>query len=372
MTTNNIGSLGVVNTYKDTLPGIVTDEKNTAEKLSNFSRFVAQEKPAETKSAVEEKSVKTKYVRIKDIEGATSDEWAKYIIDNRISNVNLVRCIKNLLAEAEKIDKIPIKDLSREDIKKRADYMGKLNVIFKELTDRAENDATVVFNELNNEKTLDTLFSLILKIKDKCNIAGYPYVSDTANQFTEWFGIKMADCINVRLVAHNKAVKENKAPDEKPYDIGMEYGRFVGALYREVIDKVSPGIPLKIILKNVTAKVGGEVSTPGGGSSSKLPPLPQLYPPLPPMTTSGTSDKPADGSGKISGSLSASVEIDVVRLIDSIVTELRNKKMGDILEEVKMDKPFISLNLTQDTIANFKSGFKEGVDQYLAACVEYI
>lgn len=368
MKTDKIGSLGFVNTYKDKLPVIVTDEITPMEKLMKFSNLVAQEKPAETDAGASagSKAVTEEDVEINDLQGVDRAEWAKYVTDNKISNVNLVSCIENFLAKTEEIDKIPQKDLTHEDIKKRGAYVGKLSVVFDELRKRTKNDAMALYNELNNEKVLDKLFSLILKIKDKCTVAGFPFLSEKANKFTERFGIKMANGINARLAAYNKAVAESKTPDEVPFDIGMEYGRFVGALYREVIDKVSPNTPLKIswdaVKASTTATVGA--STPGAGSSPKLPPLPTL--PTAPASTAAPSKIP-----DISSVVSGSIEIDVIKLLDSIVTQVSNNKIGKILKEVKMDKPFISIKLNKNTLTEFKLGFYEGMNQYIASFVKY-
>lgn len=365
MTTNNIGSLGFVNPYRT-----VADEKNTAGKLLNFSRLIAQEKPAETNTGTDTdvKAVPAEDVEVNDIEGANREEWAEN--SKKINNVNLVSCIENLLTITEDIDKIPTKDLKHEDIKRRGVCVGKLSVVFDELRMRAQKDAIAIFNELNNEKVLDKLFSLILKIKDKCTVVGFPFLSTKANKFTERLGIKIADGLNARLTVYNKAVKENKTPDETPYDMGIEYGRFVGALLREVIDKVSPNTPLKISWEAIksSTEVKVEISTPG--SSSKLPPLPQLYPTAPSTTapgTTGTTGKIPD----ISSVASISMEIDVIKLIDSIVTQVSNNKIGKILKEVKMDKPFISLKLNKNNLNEFKLGFYEGMNQYIASFVEY-
>lgn len=359
MTTKNIGSIDFAGSYRDTLPGTVADEKSPMKKLTNFSNLVAQEKPAKANTGV--KGIVTGDDITNEIKGATPAEWVENC--KNMNNADIVNCIENYLNIVSDSAKGP---------KEISDGNSKIGIAFVELQKRAKNDAFALYSELNNEKVFDKLFKLILDIRTKEKSQNFPpFIIDNSKRFVEKFGINMANAINIRFADYNKAAKENRTSVETPFDIGMDYGRFVGALYREVIDKVSPNMPLKISWEAIksSTEIKAEVSTSGSGSKSSS--FPPLYPTLPSSAAPGATDTKSK-MPDISSAASISMEIDVIKLVDSIVMQVSNKKIGQILKEVKMDKPFISIKLDKNTINEFKIGFYEGMNQYIASFVEYV
>lgn len=103
-------------------------------------------------------------INVKPAKGENKDEFAKYY--KNVSTNGLVSCMENILEELGAVKKIPEKQLIPETKELTVNYIGQLEVLIDELSERADKDAFTLYNRLNKRKFFIKMFDLMLKCGD--------------------------------------------------------------------------------------------------------------------------------------------------------------------------------------------------------------
>lgn len=103
-------------------------------------------------------------INVRLAKGRNKDEFAKYY--KNVSTNGLISCMENILEELGAVAKIPEKQLMLETRELAVNYIGQLEVLIDELSERAGKDAFTLYNRLNKRKFFIKMFDLMLKCGD--------------------------------------------------------------------------------------------------------------------------------------------------------------------------------------------------------------
>lgn len=379
---------------------VIAPEKQPADVKKVFSPLFAQ-----AGTLIKTTNIETEEAT--DLKGAKKHEWiesAKDQSNGRIVDIleklfNLLYNLNNKETECE--NKKRPGDFTNADVKLKSDTLSKIGVIYDDLKRRAKEDPVKLYSQLNNEKKFERLFDIILvgsaQLKDYY-ASVYLY---KGKKFIEEFGLSMARTVNASYAftynnygkkinnifsGHQKELddlykeaetdplkegilKTNKYKDlagvlkdkkekqlelaQKEYldgvaRLGKYYGRLIGAFYARVFEKVSPDTRFKIPYEAIKLEIKKET----------------------PDVEAGVTVGPANI--KIKSQDKMSLNIDVIKLLDSIVKQLEHNKKCELIKEYGLEKPLAVININMSDKKAFDFGFYEGFNDYVGSYVNIV
>lgn len=161
----------------------------------------------------------------------------------------------------------------------------------------------------------------------------------------------------LEAVRSEVALKENEA--------GMDYGRFMGLVYKSVLKKFD--------IKDLIGLLGEEIRTEsdlkisvGYSNKDTMPKLPVLPPYLMPRYQSVESGHASSSTSNtklpIPDNLTydISYEIDITQVMNRTIEKINNKNISNMLEELKALNPANNLGFTSENRTEFDKGYYKG------------